>query len=97
MLSAFGCGAFSNPPNHIAAIFKQVICHEYAGCFKQVVFAILGGVLILTCTLMIQDDKKIKRHNPIGNFVPFLNEFEGDTFVAPRKQITQSLGNKQKR
>lgn len=40
VLGALGCGAYGNPPTHIAELFKKVI-DEYQGQFKQVVFAIL--------------------------------------------------------
>ena len=30
VLSAFGCGAFRNPPREIAGIFQEVIASEYA-------------------------------------------------------------------
>jgi len=41
VLSALGCGAFENPPEHVARIFKRVL-DEVGGHFKVVVFAILG-------------------------------------------------------
>jgi uncharacterized protein (TIGR02452 family) len=41
VLSAFGCGAFKNPPGDIAALFKTVIL-QYAGFFHSIVFAITG-------------------------------------------------------
>lgn len=41
VLSAWGCGAFGCPPQHVAKIFKKV-CDEQKGLFKRVVFAILG-------------------------------------------------------
>ncbi|KAH3762375.1 TIGR02452 family protein [Pelomyxa schiedti] len=40
VLGAIGCGAFNNPPDHVAAIFKEVL-QQYAGCFSRVYFAIL--------------------------------------------------------
>ena len=40
VLSAFGCGAFHNPPAHLAQIFKSVI-EQYAGFFQKIVFAII--------------------------------------------------------
>eukprot|EP01115_Flamella_aegyptia_P000120 TRINITY_DN1011_c0_g2_i1.p1 TRINITY_DN1011_c0_g2~~TRINITY_DN1011_c0_g2_i1.p1 ORF type:complete len:87 (+),score=6.68 TRINITY_DN1011_c0_g2_i1:156-416(+) len=63
VLSAFGCGAFQNPPNHIARLFQEVI-QEYQGCFKMVSFAIL-------------DDHNANRsHNPDGNYKPFKDVFD---------------------
>jgi len=40
VLSAWGCGAFKNPPQAMAQLFKEVI-EEYNGCFKEIVFSIL--------------------------------------------------------
>lgn len=41
VLSAWGCGAYNNPPKHIAEIFKSVISlDEFWGYFKNIVFAI---------------------------------------------------------
>ncbi len=46
VLGAIGCGAFRNPPKHIAELFLQVLNEpEYKGRFKNVVFAILSGDL----------------------------------------------------
>jgi hypothetical protein len=42
VLSAFGCGAFHNPPKHVANIFKSVI-KKYAGVFRHIDFAITGS------------------------------------------------------
>ncbi len=41
ILGAFGCGAFNNPPELVAGVFKQLLIdHRYARCFEKVVFAI---------------------------------------------------------
>lgn len=40
LLSALGCGAFYNPPEQVASIFKKVM-KEFEGSFKKVVFSIL--------------------------------------------------------
>mmetsp|Transcript_100932 Transcript_100932/g.190206 ORF Transcript_100932/g.190206 Transcript_100932/m.190206 type:complete len:237 (-) Transcript_100932:283-993(-) len=40
VLSAFGCGAFGNPPHAMASLMKQV-CEEYSASFKKVVVAIV--------------------------------------------------------
>jgi uncharacterized protein (TIGR02452 family) len=59
VLGAFGCGAFCNPPDHVAEIFNEVIHSEYPGCFEEIVFAILD------------DHNAGREHNPEGNFLPF--------------------------
>lgn len=42
VLGAFGCGAFNNPPKHMAMLFKQVIEEkEFIGLFKEIHFAII--------------------------------------------------------
>ncbi len=42
VLSAWGCGAFSCPKEHMAEVFKK-ICEEQKGLFKKVVFAIISN------------------------------------------------------
>lgn len=42
VLSALGCGAFGNPPERIAHIFSELL-QEFAGAFREVIFAILPG------------------------------------------------------
>ncbi|CAF3842799.1 unnamed protein product [Rotaria sp. Silwood1] len=67
VLSALGCGAFKNPPEHVAALFKSVIS-QYAGYFRSIHFAII-------------DDHNTGNHlNPKGNFLPFQKELDGKTF-----------------
>ena len=64
VLSAFGCGAFANPPAHIAKLFHQVMeDDEFADCYRLIDFAILDGY------------RTGLRHNPEGNYLPFLREF----------------------
>ena len=44
VLSAFGCGAFCNPPKHMAELFKEILnADEFCGVFRKIVFAIKGG------------------------------------------------------
>lgn len=59
VLSAFGCGAFCNPPKHIAELYMQLLEGEFKGCFKRAAFSI------------IEDQNTGKMHNPEGNFKPF--------------------------
>ena len=64
VLSALGCGAFANPPAHIAKLFHQVIDEdEFKNNFKLIDFAILDGY------------KTGLQHNPEGNLLPFQKEF----------------------
>ena len=41
VLGAIGCGAFRNPPHHVALLFREIFAEPaYARAFKKVVFAI---------------------------------------------------------
>lgn len=65
ILSAFGCGAFKNPPNHVAKIFAQVFEEkEFKGAFDKIIFAIKN------------DHNSGKQHNPKGNYAPFAEIFK---------------------
>ena len=65
VLSAFGCGAFGNPPEHIAKLFHEVILEdEFRYAFRLICFAILDGY------------RTGMAHNPRGNFLPFKEEFD---------------------
>lgn len=64
VLSALGCGAFANPPAHIAKLFHQVIEEDgFKHVFRLIDFAILDGY------------RTGMRHNPEGNLKPFQKEF----------------------
>merc|ERR1711933_112846 len=42
VLGAWGCGAFGNPPDHVAKIFREELSSaEFRGAFRQIVFAII--------------------------------------------------------
>ena len=65
VLSAMGCGAFKNPPAHIAKLFHQVIEEpEFKNKFRLIDFAILDGY------------QTGMSHNPEGNLLPFQREFK---------------------
>ncbi len=65
ILSAMGCGAFCNPPNQIAALFREVLLEgPYKGAFAKIIFAILD------------DHNTYKWYNPEGNYAPFAREFK---------------------
>lgn len=60
VLSAWGCGAFRNPPNHIASLFKEILMEpEFKDRYSHISFAII-------------DDHNAKG---IGNFKPFFDIF----------------------
>lgn len=64
ILGAFGCGAFHNPPKHIALLFKQVINEpEFRNKYKKIVFAI------------IEDHNSFGLVNPDGNLQVFSDVF----------------------
>lgn len=66
VLGALGCGAFKNPPQHIAQLFHEVLQEdEFHHKFKLIVFSIL------------EDHNAYHAHNPEGNFKPFAREFKG--------------------
>lgn len=64
VLGAFGCGAFQNPPTHIAELFHQVINEsEFKNKYKKIVFAI------------IEDHNSNGLINPEGNLKAFIDVF----------------------
>jgi len=64
VLSAFGCGAFRNPPRHVAQIFRDTIKEfHFHYQFRFIMFAI------------IDDHNARQSHNPNGNFEPFYEVF----------------------
>ena len=65
-LSAFGCGAFRNPPHHVARLFRETLQErELAGVFGRIVFAV------------IDDHNAIRPESPEGNYAPFARELDG--------------------
>lgn len=64
VLGALGCGAFKNPPSHVAQLFKEVLEEsEFKGMFEEICFAIL------------EDNNSGREHNPSGNLKPFIDIF----------------------
>lgn len=78
VLSALGCGAYGNPPEHMARLFKEVISKEFDRAFKHISFAIIGNTKFHSNPLIsfIEDANSQKKHNPEGNFIPFQKVFE---------------------
>jgi len=70
VLSALGCGAFCNPPQHVAEIFHTVLTTApYVNTFRVVAFAIFD------------DHNAGKAHNPEGNYRPFARVFGEEALV----------------
>lgn len=66
VLGALGCGAFRNPPRHMARLFHEVLDEsEFKDKYRLIVFAILD------------DHNAHQKHNPEGNYKPFADEFAG--------------------
>uniref|UniRef100_A0A1D1Z9Q6 Phosphoribosylformylglycinamidine cyclo-ligase n=1 Tax=Anthurium amnicola TaxID=1678845 RepID=A0A1D1Z9Q6_9ARAE len=84
VLSAFGCGAFANPPSAIAQLFYEVISKEYFGdkenlpkTYKNISFAIF-------------DDIGAKQwENGEGNLLPFKRRFANG--IPSEKRVKQDL------
>ncbi|CAJ0755574.1 11607_t:CDS:2 [Entrophospora sp. SA101] len=86
VLSAFGCGAFSNPPSTIAKLFHEVITNEYFGngenlpqTYKHISFAIF-------------DDDNSKQWTNEGNFKPFQRLF-GKGLVKEKEGLMKKEGS----
>ena len=70
VLSAFGCGAFCNPPNIVAELFERALRSEhFVNRFRIVVFAIFN------------DHNSAGPVNPFGNVIPFENVFGSATYI----------------
>lgn len=64
VLGAIGCGAFANPPRHVARLWRKALEEEIAGWpVMRIVFAV------------VDDHNTRKAHNPMGNLRPFESEF----------------------
>ena len=75
VLSAFGCGAFRNPPLAVARLFKRALEKPaYAGRLRRVVFAIFN------------DHNSGGPRNPDGNVVPFEAVF-GEAVDVPAPKL----------
>ena len=67
VLGAWGCGAFKNPPQHIARLFHEVMNEdEFRNKFRKIVFAVIDRKGI--------DNKAGKS----GNLEVFRTEFQND-------------------
>ena len=67
ILSAFGCGAFGNPPRPVANMFRDV--------FNQFERKLSAAGLRRVLFCIIDDHNARRAHNPEGNFRPFQQIF----------------------
>ncbi|CAF1250995.1 unnamed protein product [Didymodactylos carnosus] len=63
VLGAIGCGAFGNPPRHIAQLFREVINEKFQKSFRYIIFAIIG-------------DSCSEDHESKSNIQPFADVFQ---------------------
>jgi len=83
VLSALGCGAYANPPKHIAELFRQILWEaEFEDRFDLVTFAIFD------------DQNSRKAHNPEGNLAPFRAVFPDASFPAAIQPLVSSFWRK---
>ena len=80
VLGALGCGAFRNPPRHVARLFHEVMDEpEFMDRYRLIVFAILD------------DHNAHQKHNPEGNYKPFAEEFAGMDRPKPTEEEVKAL------
>ncbi|MGE5196539.1 MAG: TIGR02452 family protein, partial [Anaerolineae bacterium] len=79
ILGALGCGAFGNPPAHVARIFQKVIDEYFQGCFRYISFPI------------INDHTTGKAHNRQGNFKPFAETFGKQAVIIENPEERKAL------
>ena len=80
VLGALGCGAYHNPPRHVARLFHEVMDEpEFKNRYRKIIFAILD------------DHNAHKKHNPDGNFQPFADEFAGMDRPQPTEEQKKAL------
>ncbi|KAL6049197.1 Acidic leucine-rich nuclear phosphoprotein 32-related protein, variant 2 [Balamuthia mandrillaris] len=61
VLGAIGCGAFANPPMAVALLWKEVLASDFEGCFKRVIFAVLGLYIPFTCCVLVNNNNNNNR------------------------------------
>ena len=69
VLRALGCGVFRNPPSHIARLFHEVMVKEFKNKFRLLLF------------IIFDDHNARLKHNPEGNYLPFVRDLEIRIFL----------------
>jgi uncharacterized protein (TIGR02452 family) len=78
VLMPFGCGAFANPPQHVAQIMLKLTL-EFAGTFEEIHIA------------AIDDHNTKKAHNPQGNHFEFQQTMQDPQFARVMNQKGGSI------
>ena len=82
VLGAIGCGAFHNPPKHVAELFREILCeHEFYGAFQKICFA------VKTSHTSKGDTNFSAFKNILDGFVPTLKTDSTKSFEVPIKKI----------
>ena len=82
VLGAIGCGAFHNPPKHVAELFRDVLCeHEFFDAFQKICFA------VKTSHTSKGDTNFSAFKDILDGFIPTLKADSAKTFENPIKKI----------
>ena len=82
VLGAIGCGAFHNPPKHVAELFREILCeHEFFGAFKKICFAVKKS------HTSKGDTNFSTFKNILDGFIPTLKVDSVQSFEIPIKKI----------
>lgn len=82
VLGALGCGAFRNPPEHVAELFRDVLCEcEFSGAFKKICFA------VKTDHNSRQGTNFNAFHKVLHNFIPVQNNDKMNEIASVKLQL----------
>ena len=89
VLSAFGCGAFRNPPEHMADLFKELLVGSPAAGSRSTGSmgrrewcTAFDGCYKRVVFAILDDSNAGRAHNMGGNLAPFVNAFGDLTELA---------------
>jgi len=95
VLGALGCGAFSNPPDQVSTVFRDVI-RRFAGVFEYVYFAILAAPTDVKLSVFQQTLVGKPVEDPATYFVPNVaneeDESKGAVYDAPSEEVSLPSG-----
>lgn len=74
VLSAHGCGAWGGPTHEIAQIYRELV-DEYQGCFRAIIFAILGNTILAGLPVSNLDIFAETFYGPSGYYYPETGDY----------------------